>query len=116
MVPPTPTIPRALTLSFPCSPTSSELPFLTQGHLPAWIPGVCCVGPRGSRNTQARKAELEIMGEGRGERWRKPVETTTRTGDQEGGSGFNSYVPSLGEPVPPLPPYIWAQPIRRDGF
>ena len=70
----------------------------------------------------SREAELAIMGEGRGERGRKPVETTTRTADQKGDSVFNSYIPLLGEPMSPLLPYIWAevalcaQPIRKNRF
>lgn len=89
-----------------------------------------------SRNTQTRKAEPSIMGEERGEQWRKSVETA-RIGDQEGdsekkggssgvpcwlsklriwcshchgsslipGSGCNSDVLLLGEPIPHLHPH-----------
>lgn len=51
--------------------------------------------PEGSQNTQPREAEPgeeERKEEGWGVGWRKPVETTTRTGDQEEGSSCNAYM------------------------
>lgn len=56
--------------------------------------------PEGCRNIQAREAEPGEWGREEGVVWwRKPVETTTRTGDQEEDSSCNVYMLLLGEPT-----------------